>query len=790
MRSLLQSGSTLHRYGIAVLVTGLALLLRWPLLPVLGLKMPYLTVYPAVIILAVRFGMRPAVLSALLGFGFAELYLIAPIGAVVPTTSLGIRAAIVLLSAWYMGHVGDRLRTSLGRAEAEAAASRLLSSAVDAAANGIAVTDREGRLLWVNAAFARLTGYSPAEMVGQNPRVLKSGRHPPGFYREMWATVLRGEVWQGELVNKRKDGSLYTEEMTITPIRAADGAITHFVAVKQDISERRAAEHALRQSEQRLKRAQEIANLGSWELDLENQRLTWSDEVFRIFGLQPHEFGSSYEAFLEAVHPDDRAAVNAAYVDSLRENRDEYEIEHRIVRASTGEVRIVHEKCEHFRDDSGRIIKSAGMVHDITERKRAEEAVRSQNHRLLMLHETAEELLAAADPATVIHRLRDRLSKHLQADEILLLRSGSGHSRLTFDCSPDVSAEAGALAKSLEKEAVDSRFIREFGAGCYIYYPLKIEARLLGGLVFVNRRGSFDGVAQDFLQTIARNLALALERVRLDDELRRHASELERRVDERTAKLREMVSELEHFSYTITHDMRAPLRAMQGFGQLMLDEDCAGCVHPQSRDYLRRIVSASHRMDQLINDALSYSRIVRGELDLGAVDPTRLVREILDTYPQFQPPKAEIRLDGELPPVIGSEAMMTQVLSNLLGNAVKFVAPGVVPRVHISAEAGDGIVRISVADNGLGIAPEMQARIFDMFCRLSRDYDGTGIGLAIVRKAVERMHGRVGVESARGRGSRFWVELPRAGTGSPAGPGPTCDDSTGQCAGGPEIATH
>ncbi len=152
------------------------------------------------------------------------------------------------------------------------------------------------------------------------------------------------------------------------------------LALKEDIAARtkvedelRTANDKLRQSEERFKRSENIAHLGTWELDVGNNRLSWSDEVFRIFGLEPQEFGATYEAFLEAVHPDDRAAVDAAYSGSIREGTDGYEIDHRIVQKSTGEVLYVHEKCEHIKDKSGAIVRSVGTVHDVTERKQADQ---------------------------------------------------------------------------------------------------------------------------------------------------------------------------------------------------------------------------------------------------------------------------------------------------------------------------------------------------------------------------------------------------------------------------------
>ncbi len=177
--------------------------------------------------------------------------------------------------------------------------------------------------------------------------------------------------------------------VTYKPWCDAAGHVIGLAGYARDITVRKQADAALRQSEERLKRAEAIAHLGSWELDLAHDHLSWSDEVYRIFGMQPQEFGATYEAFLEAVHPDDRQAVDEAYSDSLRDGCDGYEIEHRVVRKKSGEIRFVHEKCEHVRDESGRIIRSFGMVHDITERKQAEEALRQSKERLRLALDAA-----------------------------------------------------------------------------------------------------------------------------------------------------------------------------------------------------------------------------------------------------------------------------------------------------------------------------------------------------------------------------------------------------------------
>jgi signal transduction histidine kinase len=226
-------------------------------------------------------------------------------------------------------------------------------------------------------------------------------------------------------------------------------------------------------------------------------------------------------------------------------------------------------------------------------------------------------------------------------------------------------------------------------------------------------------------------------------------------------RLQETINDLETFSYSITHDMRAPLRAMQGFSKLLI-EAYGEKLDAEALDYLQRIANASNRLDLLIRDVLSYGNVARTQLQLMPVNVDKLLHDIIREYPGFQPPQAEIQLRGPLPEVLGNEAFLTQCFSNLLGNAVKFVKPNTVPRVEVFAERRDAMVRFQIKDNGIGIPAPYHHRLFKLFHRAQNHFPGTGVGLAIVRKAVERMGGDVGLESEVGQGSTFWVELKAA----------------------------
>ena len=245
--------------------------------------------------------------------------------------------------------------------------------------------------------------------------------------------------------------------------------------------------------------------------------------------------------------------------------------------------------------------------------------------------------------------------------------------------------------------------------------------------------------------------------------LKAYSADLEKKVAERTTALQETVSELEAFSYTVSHDLRSPLRAMQGFSEAVL-EDYGDKLDAQGRNYLERIRNAAGRLDNLIQDLLSYTRISREDIPLESLDLDRIIHDIVEHDPSLNPPAAEVHIEGKLPKVLGREAALTQVVSNLLVNGAKFVAPGTLPRMQIRSEDRGARIRLWIEDNGIGIPPEDHQRIFQMFVQRNdaQLYKGTGVGLAIVEKAVQTMRGAVGVESAEGQGSRFWVELNKA----------------------------
>ncbi|HQT92368.1 MAG TPA: PAS domain S-box protein, partial [Candidatus Kryptobacter bacterium] len=291
--------------------------------------------------------------------------------------------------------------------------SRLQVSALEATANSIVITDLRGTIKWVNPAFTRMTGYSAEEAVGNNPRILRSGVQDEHFYEILWRTILGGDTWHGEIVNRRKDGTLYNEELTITPVVGIDGKILNFVAVKQDITERKRTLEALEKSERSLKEAQKIAHIGSWNLDMTMGALNWSEELYRICEVAPEEVTPSYDVVMDTVHPADRDFVARIYADSVKD-KTSYDGVHRLL-MKDGRVKYVREQLSVLYDDASKHLRSIGTVQDITERRLAEEAVAASRE----LHDS----MIASSPDAIL--MIDTQGRVIECNEVMVNLAGA-----------------------------------------------------------------------------------------------------------------------------------------------------------------------------------------------------------------------------------------------------------------------------------------------------------------------------------------------------------------------------
>jgi PAS domain S-box-containing protein len=481
--------------------------------------------------------------------------------------------------------------------------------------------------------------------------------------------------------------------------------------------------NASRDAAERLRLAMDFGRLGIWEWNIPENRITREGCHEQLFGIAPGTFSGSYDEFLSCLHPDDRDRVQVE-IHRCLDSREHYQQEYRVVWPD-GTVRWIEGRARLECDPAGRPLRMLGVVQDVTPRKQIEE----QQRRFSALFEAAQDAVLIADDN------RRYVEANPAAGYLLGLHPSELIGRRVEEFVLDVRGrDVNSTWQQFRTNGVqmgECRLRRADGTECHAEYSAATS--FLPGLHL----------------SILRDIT---DRKRAEEVLAEKASELTR-----------SNADLQQFAYVTSHDLQEPLRGIISFSQL-LARRYSGQLGEDADQFLEYIVSGAHRMKGLIDALLTYSRVV----NVGAVPfaPVRLDAAIHSASMNLQTAVEESRAQvtqDPLPTVLADQVQLVQLFQNLISNAIKYRLPEVTPRIHISATRAAGHCVVSVRDNGIGIDADQAERIFGVFERLhGKDIPGTGIGLAICKRIVEKHGGRIWVESRQGEGATFRFTLPCA----------------------------
>ena len=792
----------------------------------------------------------------------------------------------------------------------------------------VSTTDVAGRIISVNDKFCEISGFSREELLGQNHRILKSGIHSRAFYEDVWRTISAGKVWHGSICNRKKNQDIYWVESTIVPfldsqgkpykymsartditaltqseerlhrsqtfanigtwdwnivngdlfwsdriaplfgyaegmlettyenflnavhpddrqmvsdavnncvsqraeyniehrvvwpdgsehwlhesgdvVRDEDGTPLRMLGVVQNIDKRKRTELALADSERQLRDAQTLAKMGNWQADLRSGELSWSDEVYRIFGHLPGDFKPSIDAFKAAIHPDDLAWVN--------ENEKEagltglFNVEHRIIRPDDT-VAHVHELARAEVDKSGNPLRLTGSVQDITARVQMETKLSQQKKLLDMLHHSMTDFMRKKDYKHTQNSMLNTLLELTESEygftgEVLYDDAGSPYlktdamtniawddeTQKVYEQTVDEGFEFHNLNTLFGEVMTSQRFIisnnpaQDPRAGglpkghppllSFLGIPIFYGEELVGMYGLANRKNGYDDEIQKLLSPfdITYGVLIHSKRMLTSEENNRKA----------LIEAKEDAEEANHaksqFLASMSHELRTPMNAIIGFSQL-LQMETDDPLSESQQDNVEEIVTAGKHLLNLINEVLDLAKIEEGHIDLTIESVTigYVVAESLQLIMPLAQKRgieitlrsndADITLDAlfQLPlTVMADNVRLRQVLLNLLSNAVKYNREN--GKISITCAATNSQnVRISITDTGAGLTGEQQTQLFSAFNRLGAEHsaiEGTGIGLVITKNIIDLMGGDIGVESKYGTGSTFWITLPSGG---------------------------
>ncbi|CUW41091.1 putative hybrid sensor and regulator (Signal transduction histidine kinase, homodimeric 904-989; CheY-like superfamily 1161-1284) [Magnetospirillum sp. XM-1] len=636
---------------------------------------------------------------------------------------------------------------NISGAKAAQAEIRKLSLVVEQSPNPVVVTNLAGSIEYVNDAFVRCTGYSREQVLGRNPRILKSGKTPISTYVDLWAALERGETWSGEFINRTSDGREEIEAATIVPLRDDTGEISHYVAIKEIVTERRRQEEQLTKLFLAVEQSPE--SIAITDLDA---RVEYVNAAFlKNTGYSREEvIGQNPRVLQSGRTPVE--VYDEMWATLLRGEPWKGEL---INRRKDGREYIEVANIAPVRQADGTITHYLAIKEDITEKKKmAEELFAHRMHLERLVQERTKEL---ADSMAEQNAVFESASVG-----IALIRD-----RHIVRCNSRLEEEFGYGPGELNGELTRVWYVDDVDwleAGREVY-PEVCDGKTHTRIQCYLRKDGSPWWARVYARAIdPANVDHGLVAIIEDISAERTAAE----ATERARALAEEAARIKSdFLANMSHEIRTPMNAIIGMTHL-LRRDITDAKHGKQ---LEKIATAAHHLLNIINDILDLSKIESGKMSIEAIDFE--VEPVIENVQTLVAGKAsakgvELVVDiHQLPAKLHGDGLrLGQILVNFASNAVKFTDAGwIAIRGRLLRTDGDVVwARFEVADTGIGMTDEQKSHLFEAFRQadtsISRKYGGTGLGLAISRRLAELMHGHIGVESEPGRGSTFWVELP------------------------------
>ena len=665
-------------------------------------------------------------------------------------------------------------------------------SLVEATSDWIWEIDAQGVYTYASPKVRDLLGYEPEEVVGKTPFDFMPPDEAERVRSEFSTYWEERRPLVGLLnVNLHRDGHQVTLETSAVPVFDEQRVFLGYRGIDRDVTDRMATKEALRDSERRFRELFENAVMGLYRTTPDGRILMANPAILRMTGFSSLEEAAKYnlEEGVDSIPP-------RSHFKTLVEIHGLVTgLESTWTRADGTQLQV-SESARLISDENGKPLYYDGTIEDISDRKRAEEALRTRERFLAGLSEVSQLLLSTHDVDQVLPDLLRILGKaagvsrtylfrnHQSADGRLMcsLQAEWAASGLEVRTSDDpalqdlpyvanglarwveVLGSGGYIAGALEDlPAAEKNRLHTFGIKSLLLIPLFVGRRWFGYIGFddCDQARKWQPVEIDLLMIAATEISSAIDNAGLLEELRRHAIDLEDRVAERTSALRAVNRELEAFSYSVSHDLRAPLRSIDGFSQALI-EDHAEQFDETGRDYLQRVRAASERMGLLIEDLLRLSRITSRELVRETVDLSSIAEDVIGDLRERSPGR---EVEVVIEPGIEARAdpnLLRIALENLLENAWKFTSKRERALIEFGDTRSEGERAFFVRDNGEGFDMEYAGKLFGAFQRLhsAEEYEGTGIGLATVRRIIHRHGGRVWAEAAVDAGATFCFTLP------------------------------